>query len=56
MATTSQFQGLIKKAKEQRITTVSELEDLIYADFNDESRPITGADYEIAIKQLKLTR
>ena len=55
-ATTPQFQKLIKRAKALKIETVSELEDLILDEFNDESKPITGADYEIACKQLKLIR
>lgn len=56
MATTPQFQALIKRAKSLGIKTVDELYDLVLDEFGDESRPITGADYEIAIKKLKLQR
>ena len=55
MATTPQFKKLIKKAKELQIETVDELTDLICSDeFSDERNPITGADFEIAKKQLQL--
>ena len=54
MATTPQYQALIKKAKEMKITKISELDGLILDKFNDERKPITGADYEIAKKHLKL--
>lgn len=55
MATTPQFKKLIKRAKELQIESVYELENLIGTDeFSDEETPITGADFEIAKKQLKL--
>jgi hypothetical protein len=53
MATTAAFKRLIKRSKELRIETVSELEDLISDEFSDDEL-ITGADYEIAKIQLKL--
>jgi len=56
MATTPQYQMLIKRAKSLGITTVSEFDTLILDEFNDERNPITGADYEIGIKTLKLKR
>ncbi len=52
--TTPQFQALIKEAKSQKIKTSSELYNLILEKFNDESKPITGADYEIAKQMLKI--
>jgi hypothetical protein len=52
--TTPQFKALIKKAKQLRISSVDELMDLIDDEFNDEGNPITGADFEIAKKTLKL--
>lgn len=52
--TTPQFKALIKKAKQLRISSVDELMDLIHDEFNDEGNPITGADFEIAKKTLKL--
>jgi hypothetical protein len=55
MATTPQFKRLIKRAKELQIETVDELTDIICSnEFSDEQNPITGADFEIAKKQLKL--
>lgn len=54
--TTPQFQELIKKAREMKIETVDELTDLICDKFSDEKRPITGADFEIAKKTLKLKK
>lgn len=55
MATTPQYQRLIKQAKKLQIESISELEDLIGSDeFSDEQNPITGADFETAKKQLKL--
>lgn len=54
MATTPQYQALIKKAKELKIETIDDLYDLILDKFNDERNPITGADFEIAKKKLKL--
>lgn len=54
MPTSPQYKRLIKRAKELQITTVDELTDLICSEFNDEKQPITGADFEIAKKQLKL--
>ena len=52
--TTPQYKRLIKRAKQKRINTAQELYDLIDNEFYDENEPITGADYEIAKKQLKL--
>jgi hypothetical protein len=52
--TTPQFKKLIKRAKQLGIETASELYDLILDEFDDERNPITGADYEIAKKTLKL--
>jgi len=55
MATTPQFKKLINRAKELQIESVDELTDLLCSDeFSDEQNPITGADFEIAKKQLKL--
>jgi len=51
---TPQYKALIKRAKQLRISTASELRDLIADEFDDESNPITGADYEEAKKQLKI--
>lgn len=53
-ATTPQFQKLIKRAKALQIETADELSDLIASEFDDENAIITGADYEIAKKQLRL--
>lgn len=53
--TTPQYKKLIKRAKELGIETSGELYDLIVDEFDDESMPITGADFEVAKKQLKLT-
>jgi hypothetical protein len=53
--TTPQYKALIKRAKELGIETSGELYDLIVDEFDDESTPITGADFEVAKKQLKLT-
>jgi hypothetical protein len=51
---TPTFKALMKRAKALGIETVSELEDLISNEF-DESEPyITGADFEIAKKKLRL--
>lgn len=52
--TTPQFKKLIKRAKELGIETSDELQDLIASEFDDENAIITGADYEIARKHLKL--
>jgi hypothetical protein len=52
--TTTQFQALIKEAKKEGVKTSSELYDLILEKFSDESKPITGADYETAKKMLKI--
>lgn len=52
--TTSTYKSLIKRAKELGIETISELEDLIFDEFQDETPHISGADFEIAKKQLKL--
>jgi hypothetical protein len=51
---TPQFKRLIKRAKEEGVSTDDELRDLIADEFDDEKEPITGADYEIARKQLKI--
>ena len=53
--TTPQFKRLIKRARQEDVTTVEELDDLINTEFTDESQPITGADYEIAKKMLKIS-
>lgn len=53
-STTASYKELIKRAKQLGIETVSELEDLISDEFDDENNPITGADFEIAKKQLKV--
>lgn len=50
MATTLEYSKLIKRAKVLKISTVKELENLISNEFEN----ITGADFEIAKKQLKL--
>ena len=53
--TTPTFKKLIKKAKAIGIETVGELEDLLYDDeFANASPHISGADFEIAKKHLKL--
>ena len=54
MATTPQFQRLIKRSKEFQIEYIDELIDLICTEFDDEINPITGADFEIAKKHLRL--
>jgi predicted HTH transcriptional regulator len=51
--TTPQYKRLIKRAKEEGVSTDSELYDLISDEFPDEQ--ITGADYEEARKVLKIT-
>jgi hypothetical protein len=51
---TPQFKALIKRAKALRIDSADELRDLIADEFDDESKPITGADYEIAKDYLKI--
>lgn len=51
---TPTFKRLIKRAKELGIETVDELDDLIYKEFEDASPHISGADYEIAKKKLRL--
>lgn len=53
--TTPTYKALIRRAKVLGIETFSELEDLIADEFGDSSPEITGADYETARKQLKLT-
>ena len=53
--TTPQYKALVKRAKELSIETSEELYDLIADEFGDESQPITGADFEIAKKQLRLS-
>lgn len=55
MATGAAFKRLIKRAKELRIETADELSYLISDEFADGDYIITGADYEIARKQLKLS-
>lgn len=52
--TTPQFQALIKEAKNLKIKTSEDLYDLILEKFSDESKPITGADYETAKSILKI--
>lgn len=52
---TPQYRKLISRAKELGLETVEELDDLILDEFDDENNPITGADYETAKKELKLT-
>jgi len=52
--TTPQFKKLMKRAKSLGIETDDELRDLIADEFDDEEAIITGADYEIARKKLKL--
>lgn len=52
--TTPTFKKLIKRAKSLGIETVGELDDLIYNEFEDATPHISGADYEIAKKHLKL--
>jgi len=51
---TPTFKRLIKRAKELGIETVDELDDLIYKEFEDATPHISGADYEIAKKKLRL--
>lgn len=51
--TTPQYKRLIKRAKEEGVSTDSELYDLISDEFSDDQ--ITGADYEEARKVLKIT-
>jgi|LakMenE01Jun11ns_1017448.scaffolds.fasta_scaffold8969286_2 hypothetical protein len=51
--TTPHYKRLIKRAKEEGISTDSELYDLISDEFPDDQ--ITGADYEEARKVLKIT-
>jgi len=55
MAVTKQYAKLIKRAKELRLETIDELYDLILDEFDDESQPITGGDFECAKKALKLS-
>jgi hypothetical protein len=50
--TTPNYKRLIKRAKEEGISTDSELYDLISNEFPDDQ--ITGADYEEARKLLKI--
>ena len=55
METTPTYKRLIKKAKELQITTKDELYDLMCTDeFADATPFLTGADFEIAKKHLKL--
>ena len=55
MATTPTYKKLIKKAKDQRISTADELYDLLFdPEISEATPPITGSDYETAKKQLKL--
>jgi hypothetical protein len=53
--TTPIFKRLLKRAKEEGVATISELDDLISDEFDDAEPHISGADYEIAKKKLKLT-
>lgn len=53
--TTPQYKALVKRAKELGIETSEELYDLIADEFWYEDSPITGADFEEAKKQLRLT-
>jgi hypothetical protein len=53
--TTPTFKRLIKMAKSNGIETVDELDDLIQDEFSDAEPFISGADYEIAKKKLRLT-
>lgn len=52
--TTPQFKKLIQRAKQLRIDTIKELEELIGDEFDDTKNPITGADFEVAKKILRL--
>lgn len=52
--TTPQFKALHKRAKQLGIETSDELQDLINSEFDDETKFISGADYEILRKHLKL--
>ena len=53
--TTPTFKSLMKRAKELRIETISELEDLIGDEFAEAEPHISGADFEIAKKKLRLS-
>ena len=52
--TTPTFKALMKRAKALGIETVSELEDLIGDEFDGAEPHISGADFEIAKKKLRL--
>tara|TARA_B100000963_G_scaffold351961_1_gene364392 strand:+ start:1423 stop:1644 length:222 start_codon:yes stop_codon:yes gene_type:complete len=52
--TTPTFKRLMKRAKVLRIETVRELEDLIADEFEGADPHISGADFEIAKKKLRL--
>ena len=53
--TTPTYKALIKRAKALGIETVDELEDLIADEFEDAEPHISGADFEVAKKQLRLS-
>lgn len=53
-AVTPTYKRLIKRAKELGIETISELGNLIADEFYDAKPFISGADFELAKKQLKL--